>query len=81
MDNRRKDTRLHKLKTAMAVFNNGNSSLDCTVRDLSAGGAKLKFESTLGLPERFVLVIKGDEVRRNCHTAWHRSNEVGVTFE
>ena len=81
MDNRRKDPRLRRLKTATAVFNNGNSSLDCTMRDLSPGGARLKFESTFGLPERFVLVIKADSSRHNCHVAWHTSNEVGVTFE
>ncbi len=67
------------LKSGQVIFNQRQSVLDCTVRDLSVTGAKLRFATSAGIPETFELDISG-EPRRNCRVVWRRGTDVGVTF-
>ena len=66
------------LKGGRIVFNDGRSTIDCTVRNLSEAGAKLDVSSVVGVPERFDLAI-GEEMRR-CRIAWRTSAQIGVEF-
>ena len=43
----RNEQRHHTLKPGLIVFNNGFSTIECTVRNLSEGGAQLKVESLI----------------------------------
>ena len=45
------------LKGGRIAFNNGRSTFDCTVKNLSRQGAKLVVGATLGLPDSFDLVL------------------------
>lgn len=66
---------------ARIVFNNGMSTLDCLIRDLSEGGAKLKMSDSVALPDRFDLyIVKKDETRR-AKLQWRAGDEIGVAFE
>jgi hypothetical protein len=42
-------------KGAKIVFRNRNASIECTLRDLSQGGASLMVASTIGIPDFFDL--------------------------
>lgn len=79
MDERRKSPRVRAFKGARIIYNNGATTRDCTIRNLSSGGAKLVMESTVGLPGRFVLAFE-DGSRRQCVIRWRRLNELGVEF-
>ena len=81
MENRREEARARTLKGAKAVFNDGNSVVDCVIRDLSEGGARLKVETAIGFPDHFTLVMESQRARRNCRVIWRSANEIGVTFE
>ena len=81
MDNRRAAARYRTLKGAKAVFNNGNSVVDCVLRDLSDGGARLKVETAVGFPDHFTLIVEADRGRRACKVMWRTAKEIGVTFE
>lgn len=76
---RRAAPRRRTLKSGRAIFNNKQSVLSCTVRDLSATGAKLRFATVMGIPETFELDMT-DEPRRSCHVVWRRGEDVGVVF-
>ncbi len=44
-------------------FNNGLSSVDCIVRDLTEGGSKLEVPETVALPDAFELFLPNkDEI-------------------
>ena len=81
MDNRRGAVRLRTLKSGKAVFNDGNSVVDCVVRDLSESGAKLKVVSVVGIPDHFSLLLEGERNGRACSIAWRKGSELGVTFD
>jgi hypothetical protein len=78
---RRAEPRRPVLKGGRIVFNNGFSTIDCRVRNLSAGGARLQVASVVGVPDRFDLVMTDTKERRPCRIAWRNANLVGVAFE
>ena len=67
-------------KRVKAVFNANNSIIDCTMRDLSLGGARLSCGQAVLLPETFVLVFMAEREMRDVRVAWRKFNEVGVQF-
>ena len=79
MDERRGGQRHRVLKGARIVFNEGRSTISCTVRNLSGSGALLRVESVLGIPDQFALVVSGDAARC-CDVVRRTANELGVAF-
>jgi len=79
MDEQRSSPRQRMLKSAHVVFNDGHSTINCVVRNLSETGAKLKVADVIGIPQRFDLALPGTE-RRACRVIWHSATELGVTF-
>ena len=75
----RASPRRRTLKGGRIVINNGFSTFECTVRNLSETGARLKVASIIGLPDSFDLVME-DGTRHHCRIAWKSETEVGVTF-
>lgn len=78
-DNRRRGARARLLLRGRVVLNGGFTSIDCVVLDLSAGGAKLKFPSTIGLPDTFELRI-GTQPPRRAQVRHRGSDSLGVEF-
>src|SRR4051794_2240313 len=54
----------------------------CTMLDISSGGARLKFEADAGVPELFTLFLSklDGHLKRNCVVAWRKNKQVGVRF-
>ena len=77
-DNR--DAQRHRtLKGGRIVVNDGFSTFDCTIRNLSETGAKLEVTSSLTIPQRFELALH-DGRRFACEVAWRTETEIGVKF-
>jgi hypothetical protein len=57
----------------------GNSSIDCTVRNLSESGAALDVASPLGIPAEFTLAT--DDRQRPCRVVWRKEKRIGVAFD
>jgi hypothetical protein len=79
MEEHRQTQRQRTLKGARIVFNDGRSTLECTVRNLSSGGAQLRIAMTLGIPDAFELRLS-DDTRHQCTVAWRKADELGVKF-
>jgi len=75
----RNDQRHRTLKPGLIVFNDGYSTIECMVRNLSEGGAQLKVESTIGIPDTFGLKLKDGGIAA-AKIAWKRGNTIGITF-
>jgi hypothetical protein len=59
----------------------GGGSIDCTVRNISATGARVDITNPIGLPEAFTLVIESDRFMRRCHAVWSSEQRIGVAFD
>ena len=77
--NRREQFRRTVLKGAKIVFNERQSTLNCRVRDMTAGGARLDLSTQQLLPHEFELQVSGSLTRR-CGLRWAHGNFVGVRF-
>lgn len=77
---RRAAPRRRVFKRAKAVINGFRSVVDCTVRDLSPGGARIACGHCLALPERFHLVMLAEREMREVRVAWRRHDEAGLQF-
>jgi hypothetical protein len=76
----RTDARHRVLKGAAIVFNQGNSVIDCQVRDLSRRGARLKVPSTRDIPDVFDLRIHTESAMLACCVVWRTSTALGIVF-
>ena len=77
-DERRRARRRRVLYRARIAFD--NSALNCTVKDMTQFGCKLKFAVPPVLPETFDLIISKAGERRRCQLIWLAEREVGVRF-
>lgn len=80
----REHQRQRVLKAGRIVLDNRTSTIDVTLRDLSAGGAKLKLAQPMPLPDQFSLIIQNATTNHtethHCEKRWQRADLVGVTF-
>jgi hypothetical protein len=69
------------LLSGKLVFGVHGLTADCTIRNLSPGGAKLQTTLAASLPREFWLI----QIKKGCacraSVAWRRGDEVGVRFE
>ena len=79
-DNRRAEFRRRILKAGIIAFGGRNSTIACTVRDLSAGGARLTVPGTVSAPDTFELIIELDGLEADCEVVGRRGSDVHVRF-
>jgi hypothetical protein len=77
----RKSPRFKVALAAMIYDTDGKSVTACTVRDISASGARLELSQDIPLPKSFLLALTRDaNVRRSCEAVWQLSIVAGVRF-
>lgn len=76
---RRRIRRHRTLKGGSIAFNTG-ARIDCRVRNLSPLGACLEVETSIGVPDKFVLVIDSEHARYDCRVVWREPKRLGVEF-
>ena len=78
---RRRSLRRTVVENAWIIDKNGGwSLLDCTVCDLSAGGAKLQVDVALQIPAHFELLLANELRIIPVRIRWRRRNFMGVEF-
>jgi hypothetical protein len=79
----RLEKRLQPLRNTMIVatlvFDGGNSRIDCIIRNLSEGGAKIEVPLARNVPQTFDLMVPGHRTQP-CRVAWRALRELGVQF-
>jgi len=76
----RKAPRRRVLKAGLIAFNNRHSTLQCTVRDMSEGGARLLVGGSIAAPDTFELLVELDGLEVSCAVVARATNEVRVKF-
>jgi hypothetical protein len=66
---RRASVRRKVMRPARVFLNDRQSLVDCTILDLSDGGAKLEFASRQMLPRTFDLQMQSGTIHR-CEVRW-----------
>ena len=79
-DDARIAPRRRVLKAGVAASNDRHITVACTVRDVSATGARLRTDSSLSIPDTFELIIEVDGLEANCEVIWRKGSEVGARF-
>ncbi len=77
---RRKSQRARTLLNGVIRHTSKLSTMNCTVRNLSDGGARLEVANSNWLPDRFELEVTGRDIRRAARTAWRANGLAGVHF-
>lgn len=77
--NRRRHVRRKGFWRALA-FLPGRASLNCVVRDISEGGARLEFTEAVRFPSRFKLYIEAHDREYECEVRHAGPHGVGVQF-
>jgi hypothetical protein len=76
---RRKSQRYRVLKEGRVLVA-GRYTIDCTVRDLSEAGAKIRVEGAPDLPGTLDLLIVREGLVYPCTLAWRKGDLAGLTF-
>lgn len=76
----RVSARVRSFLGARVVFNNRFPAVDCLVRDISAGGARLAFSGTDLVPHEFELQIPQKGLSYRARIVWRRGLTCGVQF-
>ena len=77
----RRDSIRHRcLKTGVLVFNNGFSSINCLVRDLSETGARIEIEGNFDMRHVLELRLVESGRRYRVEKRWHSGNRYGLRF-
>jgi len=81
MKDGRRTQRSRVLRGGVISYRHLGTTIDCTVRDLSLGGACLTVRSPAGIPNEFDLMLDRDKLTRHCRVAWRGADRIGVAFE
>jgi hypothetical protein len=79
MSERRRTTRLRTFKGGSIIFGVA-PPIDCIIRNMSQIGAALEVQSTVGIPDDFILLIKPGFVKRRCRVVWRSAGRLGIEF-
>jgi hypothetical protein len=74
----RKSPRRRVLKEGKVIFGLAQSVVDCTIDNMSDGGAHIRLTSSHGLPEDFYLVEANRGVIHKAEVAWRTTTGMGL---
>jgi hypothetical protein len=75
----RRGSRSRTLKSGRILLP-GGGVLDCSIRDISDTGARVRIAATTPLPKRFQLHCVTDATVADAELRWQRGAEAGVAF-
>lgn len=77
---KRKTARRRTLKDGKIIFADGLRLIDCTIRNMTDGGAQLIVSNTTGLPEDFFLYEKSSGVVHKAVLRWRKVSAIGISL-
>lgn len=76
----RSHPRRRTFKAGSIAIVDGSAKLECSVRDISEGGARLLLSASTDAPDTFELSIASDGLEADCNVRWRRGREIGVQY-
>jgi hypothetical protein len=75
---RRKSARRRVLKDGKLIFGPGKSVVDCTIDNMSDGGAHVRLVGSHGLPPEFYLAEASKGIVHKAEVAWRTTAGIGL---
>ena len=72
--------RVRSFLRARILFNNNNSTIDCTIKNISPTGAKIEMANTTTIPGEFTLDIPAKGQTLRARIMWRDAEAIGVQF-
>jgi hypothetical protein len=79
-DDHRARSRQRVLLAGKLVYGEADLTVDCAIRDLSEGGARIRISGPVALPSRLHLIEVKTGQAFDCEVAWRRMPEIGLRF-
>ena len=76
----RKTARKRVILGAKVVYNEGTFSVDCRIRDISDGGARIVLSPGMIIPTHVVLIDTRNFIAYEAEVAWLKAPEFGLKF-
>src|SRR3954466_4919510 len=80
MDERRESQRHRTFLAGKVIFGANRFQIDCSVRDLSSGGARLSLADPLAIPSVFELHLPARGAVFRAEVRWRKGRQIGVMF-
>jgi hypothetical protein len=80
LDTNTRAERSRALLGARVVFNEGRTSADCQIRNLSITGARISVSASVVLPHEFLLAIPSRGQTCKVELRWRKADAAGVRF-
>src|SRR5437879_9570315 len=80
MQDRRKNARTRTYLGGVLAFQGRCATLDCTIRNLRDGGARITAEGSVILPEEFDLAVTRNDRAYRARLIWRSATEAGVAL-
>jgi hypothetical protein len=81
MNEKRRAPRQRVLKSGKIIYGGGSIVVDCTIRNLSATGARLQVPTSIAIPDRFEFVGNPQEGKRMATVVWRKGDMIGIQFD
>lgn len=79
-ENRRAVRRQRVLKRGILITHDGSSTINCMIRDLSPGGARVTVDDEYAPDPHCLLLIAESGKRFSAETRWQRGRDIGLKF-
>ena len=76
----RRSERVRSFLRARILFNNGASTIDCTIKNISLHGAKIEIAHSLSVPSEFDLEVPQRARTYRAKMMWRAADSIGVEF-
>ena len=76
----RRSERVRSFLRARILFNNSASTIDCTIKNISAHGAKIEIVHSLSVPSEFDLEVPQRGRTYRARMMWRAADSIGVEF-
>ena len=81
MDEHRRSPRQRVVKSGKIIYGGGSIVIDCTIRNLSATGARLQVPTSVAIPDRFEFAETAAGTKRPATVVWRRGALMGIRFD
>ena len=72
--------RQRTLLTGVGAYLDGTGTFDCSIRDLTDTGGRIRFNGGLAIPSTFHLVNVRDKVAYEAKVKWRKSGDAGLRW-
>ena len=76
----RRAERIRSFLRARIVYNNQNSTIECTIKNISPFGAKIELGNAMSIPDSFDLEIPQKGRSYRARLTWRSESAIGVEF-